>query len=76
MKSDAAIKLVIDRIEGDLAVLVLSDNDQIRFNLPVTLLPKAISEGDHLQMTLSKDEQSTEAQRNRVDDLLKKLKKS
>ena len=35
MKPPASTKLVIDRIEGDLAVLVLYDDDSVKFDLPL-----------------------------------------
>jgi hypothetical protein len=74
MKSSASIKVVIDRTEGDLAVVVLYDDDRVRFNLPIRYLPHGVREGDHLQMSFTGDESSRRSEQERVDDLLKELK--
>ena len=74
MKSSASNKVVIDRIEGDLAVLVLYDDDGVKFNLPLRYLPDGVREGDHLQMNFREDEASRGSEQKRVDDLLKELK--
>jgi Protein of unknown function (DUF3006) len=74
MKSSASNKVVIDRTEGDLAVVVLFDDDRVRFNLPSRYLPDGVKEGDHLQMSFTEDEASRHSEQERVDDLLKELK--
>lgn len=74
MKSRDSTKVVVDRIESDLAVLVLYDDDHVKFNLPLQYLPEGVREGDHLQMSFGQDEVSRESERKRVDDLLKDLK--
>jgi hypothetical protein len=74
MKSSASMKVVIDRTEGDLAVVVLYDDDRIRFNLPIRYLPRGVREGDHLQMSFTEDEASRDSGQMRVDELLKELK--
>jgi len=74
MKSNSSTRVVIDRIEGDLAVLALYDDDRVKFNLPIRYLPRGAREGDHLQMSFDEDEVSRDRERRRVDDLLKELK--
>jgi hypothetical protein len=74
MKSGPPTKVVIDRIEGGLAVLVLYDDDRVKFNLPVGCLCEGAREGDHLQMSFVEDSASRESEQKRVDDLLKQLK--
>jgi len=74
MKSNSSTRVVIDRIEGDLAVLALYDDDRVKFNLPTRYLPRGAREGDHLQMSFDEDEVSRDSERRRVDDLLKELK--
>lgn len=76
MKSEGSTKVVIDRIEGDLAVLVLYEDDRVKFNLPLHCLPEGSREGDHLQMSFAKDESSRESEKGRIDDLLKDLKRA
>ena len=66
--------MIIDRIEGDLAVLVLYDDERVKFNLPVRYLPEGARDGDHLQMSFVKDELSRETEKKRIDDLLEELK--
>lgn len=74
MKSSASIKVVIDRTEDDLAVIVLYDDDRVRFNLPIRYLPRGVREGDHLQMSFTENEASRHSEQKRVDELLKELK--
>lgn len=76
MKSGGSTKVVVDRIEGDLAVLVLYEDDRVKFNLPLHYLPEDVREGDHLQMGFAQDEESRESERKRVGDLLKDLKRT
>ena len=72
--SKSSIKVFIDRIEGDLAVVVLYDDDSVKFNLPRKYLPEGISEGDYLQLTFAVDKASHDEEKQKIDDLLKKLK--
>ena len=74
MKPGASTKVVIDRIEGELAVVVLYNDDRVKFNLPLRCLPEGVREGDHLQMSLTKDEASRGSEKKRVEDLLNVLK--
>ncbi len=74
MKPSSSIKVVIDRMEGDLAVVVLYDDDRVKFNLPSSYLPDGVREGDHLLMSFAEDEASRHSEQRRVDDLLKELK--
>lgn len=75
MKAEASTRVVIDRFEGDLAVVVLYDDDRVKFNLPLQYLPEGVREGDHLQMSFVKDLSGRESERMRIDELLKDLKK-
>ena len=74
MKQRSSHKVVIDRIEGDKAVIVLYEDDSVKFNLPTSFLPEGVKEGEHLQIDFSVDEDSREAQKKRIGDLLKDLK--
>jgi len=76
VKSESSTKIVIDRIEGDLAVLALYEDDRVKFNFPLQYLPEGVREGDHLQMTFAQDEQSRDAEQKKVEDLLKELKRT
>ena len=76
------MKAVIDRFEGDLAVLILGKEDQ-RLNVPRNLLPPKAKAGDWLQLDLvggqprniKLDEAETEAARQRIADKLARLRK-
>lgn len=73
MTEKISSKVVIDRVEGDMAVVVLFDDDSVKFNLPVKHLPEGVKDGDHLQMTFSVDKESRESQKKKVADLLSEL---
>lgn len=74
MKTDYSSKVIIDRIEADLAVLVLYDDDRVKFNMPVRLLPEGAQDGDHLEMSFARDEDSRNIEKKRIENLLSELK--
>ncbi|MBI3653838.1 MAG: DUF3006 domain-containing protein [Acidobacteria bacterium] len=67
------LKIVIDRIEDDVATLVLYEDDRVQFNLPVEYLPKGVKGGDHFQVVFKKDSQSRAAEKQKAEQLLKEL---
>ena len=69
------MKALIDRIEGELAVIVASDDDRVRFNLPIRYLPEGVRDGDHLDIVFGIDEDGREAELKRVESLQKSLQK-
>ncbi len=69
-----AFKVTIDRIENNIAVLLVRPEETIRLSLPVSLLPEGSKEGDILSIDISKDEQETKQAKERVSSLLEKLK--
>jgi len=69
------MKAVIDRVEGELAVLLLGDKGEFKLNLPLSLLPEGCKEGDILNMSFERDPEATEQARERVSNLMEKLKK-
>lgn len=64
------MKFVIDRFEGDIAVLV---ND-ITLNIPRYILPKDAKEGDVIVLEIKVDREETDRLRKEVEDKLKYLK--
>ncbi len=64
------MKFVIDRFEGDTAVLV---ND-ITLNVPRSILPKDAKEGDVIIVEIKVDREETERLRKEVEGRLKYLK--
>ena len=75
MNRESALKIVVDRIEGDAAVVSLYDSEAVRFNLPVQCLPKGTCGGDHLRVVFTQDIESREAERKRAEQLLEELKR-
>ena len=53
---------------------MLYDDDRVKLNFPLSYLPDGVREGDHLQMSFSKDDESRGAEKARIDDLLADLK--
>ena len=68
------MKVTIDRFEDGYAVLLVRDEEEVHIDFPVKLLPEGCKEGDILDIAISRDEESTEATRKRVSDLIEKLK--
>ena len=68
-------KVFLDRIEGDIGVLLTEDGDALSLDLPVRLFPDDIQEGTAITLTLTVDERATEAGRRRVADLMDELRK-
>jgi hypothetical protein len=68
------MKAVIDRVEGELAVLLLGDKGEFRLNFPLSLLPASCKEGDILNISIERDVVGTEQAKERVTDLMEKLK--
>ena len=69
------MKAVIDRVEGELAVLLLGDKGEFKLNFPLSLLPDGCKEGDVLNISIERDVVGTEQTKERVSDLMEKLKK-
>ncbi|HPQ11611.1 MAG TPA: DUF3006 domain-containing protein [Bacillota bacterium] len=67
------MKAVIDRFEGDFAVVLFGD-EEIKLNIPRKLLPKGSREGSWLKVTFELDPEGEKKQREKIEDLLKKLK--
>jgi hypothetical protein len=69
------MKAVIDRVEGELAVLLLGDKGEFKLNLPISLLPEGCKEGEVLNVSFERDPEATDQARERVTGLMEKLKK-
>ncbi len=66
-------KVTLDRIEECTAVLLVRDEETVKINIPIFLLPPESKEGDILDITIAKDVQETEDTKERVSSLLEKL---
>ena len=60
------MKAVIDRFEGELAVLLLGDKGEFRLNFPLSLLPAGCREGDILNISIERDLAATEQTKERI----------
>ncbi|WP_292462352.1 DUF3006 domain-containing protein [Methanolobus sp.] len=72
MKSN--FRVTLDRVEGDIAVLLVRDAETIKVDIPVSLLPSGSKEGDILDISVVKDEKETDDAKQRVSSLIEKLK--
>ncbi|MEI6105028.1 MAG: DUF3006 domain-containing protein [Methanothrix sp.] len=68
------MKAIIDRVEGKIAVLLLGD-ESTKLNIPLSQLPDGCKEGDILNMSFERDVVGTEQTKERISDLMDKLKK-
>ncbi|MDO9536146.1 MAG: DUF3006 domain-containing protein [Bacillota bacterium] len=70
---DIKMKAVIDRYEGDYAVVLFGD-EEIKVDIPIALLPEGAKEGSWLKVSLELDPEGTKEQKEKIKDLLEKLK--
>jgi hypothetical protein len=66
------LKVVIDRIENQIAVVLFGD-EEIKVDLPLSLLPDGVKEGSHLNVTFELNPESEASKRERVAGLLERL---
>lgn len=67
------LRAVIDRFEGDLAVVLVGD-EEYRLDVPRRFLPPGAREGDVLALGWEIDRRETEARRERVRGLIDELR--
>ncbi len=68
------MKGVIDRFEGNYAVVLCGDKE-VKMDVPRELLPGNAKEGDWINISFDLDPEETAKRRERVKGLLDKLKK-
>lgn len=69
------MRAFVDRIEAQIATLLLGDDESVTICLPVTLLPPGAREGAVLQLSLRYDEEATRAAKAAVRTLYDSLEK-
>lgn len=70
----SSIHAVIDRIEdNDMAVVLLGDDEKDQIDLPVSFLPASATDGDHLRITITLDDESRDAMQDRIRRLQEEL---
>ncbi|GBC77308.1 hypothetical protein HRbin08_00782 [bacterium HR08] len=67
------MRLVVDRIEDDIAVCYLYEDDRVRLDIPRRYLPPGVTAGDHLRVSFELDRESRERERRRAEELLREL---
>ena len=67
------MKAAVDRIEETIAVLISCEDESVRLNLPVSILPPGTREGDIVSLSIGRDEEATRAAKERVAGLIGKL---
>ncbi len=67
------MKAVIDRIENDLAILLVGDQE-IQVDIPVSLLPDGAKEGSWLTIDMKLDLDAEQQQRKKISGMLERLK--
>ncbi len=68
------MKAVIDRFEGEYAVVLFGD-DEIKADIPRQFLPPGAEEGSWLNVSFELDPEGEEKQREKIEGLLDKLKR-
>ena len=68
-------RAVIDRIEDGGTAVLLAGEDEIKVELPASLLPEGAESGSHLVLNLSLDETSRKEAEERVKALQERVEK-
>lgn len=66
------MKAVIDRFEGEYAVMLFGD-EEIKVEVPRKLLPEGSTEGSWLKVSFELDPEETMARKEKINSLLEKL---
>ncbi|OGC07174.1 hypothetical protein A2230_06540 [candidate division WOR-1 bacterium RIFOXYA2_FULL_36_21] len=74
MKQDIKFKALIDRIEGDKAVVLLGEEDEATVYFPIQFLPQSIKEGDILNFKIAVKSRKTKEAKDKIREMIEKLK--
>ncbi len=67
------MRAFVDRINGEHVTLLLGNDESIPVTVPLSWLKIKISEGQVLQFNVSIDQESTDAGKRKVQDLMDSL---
>jgi hypothetical protein len=67
------VQATIDRIDGDVAVLVLDTRNPETITIPSILIPDGCREGDIVRLTLEPDPEATRIGRERIAGTIDRL---
>lgn len=68
------MKVIIDRFEGNYAVVELSEQNNKMINMPIELLPQGAKEGDVVSITI--DSSETQQRKQHIQDMMNTLFKN
>jgi uncharacterized protein YaaR (DUF327 family) len=74
-KKSKRTRAVIDRIEDNGTAVLLAGDEELKVELPASLLPAGAESGSHLVINVSLDEASRKEAEERVKALQEKLEK-
>ena len=74
MQDESTFRVSLDRVEEGLAVLLIREDESIRFTLPRSLRPADAREGDILDVTVRRDTAATKEARRRVAERIERLR--
>jgi len=67
------VQATVDRIEGDVVILVVDTRNPQTITLPTALLPDGCREGDIIELTLEPDPDATRTGRERIAGTIDRL---
>ena len=68
-------RAVVDRIEGEVAVLYVNEDESLRVDLPASMLPAGASDGDHLVVNVRLDRDARRRTEESIKELQERLEK-
>ena len=69
------ISAFVDRVEGDIAVILIGDEQEVKIDLPLKYLPNRVTEGHWIRISIEMDYEKTDDVRKRVKQLMVELTK-
>ena len=74
MKSEIKFKALIDRMEGNKAVVLLGEEERESADFPKSFLPEGSKEGDILSFKIRLESRRTKEAKEKVSEMIEKLK--
>jgi len=75
MKAEIKIRALIDRFEGETAILLLGEEEQESADFPKSFLPAGSKEGDILKIKIILESRRTKEAKLKVAEMIEKLQK-
>jgi hypothetical protein len=69
------VNAAIDRIENNVAVLILSNKNTDQVIVPLRIMPRDVKEGDIVSINIRMNNKETEIVKRRVSEMLKELRR-